>query len=278
MTVRLAPIPEHVPLPKGFRAAGIHCGLKKNQQLDLGLLLADRAVDAAAIYTQNQLVGAHIHVCRDHLQKSGGKVRAVLVNARNANCATGERGIADARHCCEQLARRLGCPTEQVLMASTGPIGAPLPTDRIVSHLDPLLEVCEHLGCLPIVFETVHNNGAPIYHTNVVMSIGSTLAIVAEDCIIDERNKTSVRKLVQYSGKEILPITIRQMQSFCGNVLFATNTLNQECAIVSDTAWNAFSNEQKELLTKHATPLIVSIPVIERVGGGGVRCMIAELF
>jgi len=146
------------------------------------------------------------------------------------------------------------------------------------THLDPLLEVCEHLGCLPIVFETVHNNGAPIYHTNVVMSIGSTLAIVAEDCIIDERNKTSVRKLVQYSGKEILPITIRQMQSFCGNVLFATNTLNQECAIVSDTAWNAFSNEQKELLTKHATPLIVSIPVIERVGGGGVRCMIAELF
>lgn len=148
MTVRLAPVPEHVPLPKGFRAAGIHCGLKKNQQLDLGLLLADRAVDAAAIYTQNQLVGAHIHVCRDHLQKSGGKVRAVLVNARNANCATGERGIADARHCCEQLARRLGCPTEQVLMASTGPIGAPLPTERIVAHLDPLLAAASHDGAM----------------------------------------------------------------------------------------------------------------------------------
>jgi hypothetical protein len=146
------------------------------------------------------------------------------------------------------------------------------------THLDPLLEVCEHLGCLPVVFETIAAGKNPIYHTNVLMAIGSTIAIVAEDCIIDERNKLSVRTLLQYSNKTVIPISIQQMQSFCGNVLFATNTMNQEYAIVSDMAWNAFSNEQKQLLTKHATPLIVSIPVIERVGGGGVRCMIAELF
>lgn len=139
MTVQLAPIPAHVPLPPGFRAGGVHCGLKKNQQFDLGLLLADEPVAAAAIYTQNQLVGAHIPVCREHLAKSGGRVRAILVNARNANCATGQQGIDDARACCRELAQRLRCPTEQVLMASTGPIGAPLPTQRIVSHLDALL-------------------------------------------------------------------------------------------------------------------------------------------
>jgi glutamate N-acetyltransferase/amino-acid N-acetyltransferase len=63
----------------------------------------------------------------------------VLVNARNANCATGEQGIADARHCCRELAQRLGCPEEQVLMLSTGPIGAPLPKDKIVASLDALL-------------------------------------------------------------------------------------------------------------------------------------------
>jgi glutamate N-acetyltransferase/amino-acid N-acetyltransferase len=139
MTVQLAPIPDHVPLPAGFRASGLHCGLKKNQQFDLGLLLADRSVPAAAIYTQNQLVGAHIPVCREHLQRSGGLVRAVLVNARNANCATGQQGIDDARACCRELARRIGCPPEQVLMASTGPIGAPLPTDRIIGRLDALV-------------------------------------------------------------------------------------------------------------------------------------------
>ncbi len=139
MTVVLEPTPSHTALPPGFKAAGLHCGLKKNQQFDLGLLLADQPVEGAAIYTQNQLVGAHIHVCRDHLSRSNGLVRAILVNARNANCATGQQGIDDARTCCRQLAERLRCPVEQVLMASTGPIGAPLPTERIVSHLDALL-------------------------------------------------------------------------------------------------------------------------------------------
>ncbi|MCB9886808.1 MAG: bifunctional glutamate N-acetyltransferase/amino-acid acetyltransferase ArgJ [Planctomycetes bacterium] len=140
MTVQLAPIPDHVPLPAGFAAAGVHCGLKKNGQLDLGLLLADAPVPAAAIYTQNRLVGAHVHVCRDHLQRGDGLVRAVLVNSRNANCATGPQGIVDAQACCAALAARLGCPTEQVLMLSTGPIGAPLPRQRILDHLDALLE------------------------------------------------------------------------------------------------------------------------------------------
>lgn len=148
MTVQLAPVPDHTPLPTGFRAGGVHCGLKKGGQLDLGLLLAERAVDAAAIYTTNQLVGAHVHLCREHLQTSRGKVRAVLVNARNANCATGAQGIAEARRCCAALAQKLGCPTEQVLMASTGPIGAPLPSERILGHLDPLLDATHRDGAM----------------------------------------------------------------------------------------------------------------------------------
>jgi glutamate N-acetyltransferase/amino-acid N-acetyltransferase len=148
MTVQLSPVPQHVALPKGFRAAGVHCGLKKNQALDLGLLLADEAVPGAAIYSTNRLVGAHIHVCRDHLARSGGLVRAVLVNARNANCATGDQGIADARRCCEQLAARIGCPVEQVLMLSTGPIGAPLPKDKIIASLDALLGAADADGAM----------------------------------------------------------------------------------------------------------------------------------
>lgn len=148
MTVRLAPVPDHTPLPPGFAAGGVHCGLKKGGQLDLGLLLAERAVAAAAIYTTNQLVGAHVHLCREHLRKSHGKVRAVLVNARNANCATGEQGIADARRCCAALAEKLDCPTEQVLMASTGPIGAPLPTERILASLDALVAAASRDGAM----------------------------------------------------------------------------------------------------------------------------------
>jgi glutamate N-acetyltransferase/amino-acid N-acetyltransferase len=148
MSVQLEPVPPHVALPPGFRAAGLHCGLKKDHQLDLGLLLADQPVAAAAIYTQNRLVGAHVHVCRDHLARSNGMVRAVLVNARNANCATGQQGIDDARSCCRALAERLRCPVEHVLMASTGPIGAPLPKERILAHLDALVERASADGAL----------------------------------------------------------------------------------------------------------------------------------
>jgi glutamate N-acetyltransferase/amino-acid N-acetyltransferase len=139
MSLQLEPLPDHVPLPAGFRAGAVHCGLKKGGQLDLAVLVADQPVEATALFTTNRLVGAHIEVCRDHLDRSNGLVRAVLVNARNANCATGRHGVEDARTCCRELAARLRCPTEQVLMASTGPIGAPLPTDRIVTHLDALL-------------------------------------------------------------------------------------------------------------------------------------------
>lgn len=131
----------HVTLPTGFRAGGIRCGLKKRPELlDLGLLLADEARPAWALFTRNRLNGAHIPVCRDHLNRSGGLVRAVLVNAGNANCATGPEGIEDARGLCAALAERVGCPTEQVLMISTGVIGARLDAERVSRALDPLLE------------------------------------------------------------------------------------------------------------------------------------------
>jgi len=148
MTVQLEPIPSEVPLPRGFRASGVHCGLKKNGALDLGLLLADQPVEAAAVFTTSRLQGAHIAVCRDHLARSNGLVRAILVNARNANCATGQQGLEDARTCCRQLAERLRCPVEHVLMASTGPIGAPLPVERITSNLDALVERATPAGAL----------------------------------------------------------------------------------------------------------------------------------
>ncbi len=140
-------MPESHALPDGFRAAGIHCGLKKSpEQPDLGLLLADEARPASALFTKNRLLGAHVTLCRQHLDHSGGRVRAVLVNAKNANCATGRQGVEDARSLCEDLAGRLGCPAEQVLVISTGVIGARLPVDKIRAGLDRVLEAARPDG------------------------------------------------------------------------------------------------------------------------------------
>ena len=84
----------HVPLPRGFRAAGTYAGIKKpGRGFDLGVLIADEAYPAAAVFTQNALLGAHVHLCREHLAKNGGLVRAIAVNSGCANCATGQQGI-----------------------------------------------------------------------------------------------------------------------------------------------------------------------------------------
>ncbi len=125
--------------PRGFKASGVHCGIRaRKQKLDLGLLLAPEAHPAEALFTTNALTGAHVAVCRESLKHSRGRVRAILVNSGNANCSTGEQGIQDNRTVQAALAELLGCPPEQVLFMSTGVIGAPLPVKRILEAL-PLL-------------------------------------------------------------------------------------------------------------------------------------------
>jgi glutamate N-acetyltransferase/amino-acid N-acetyltransferase len=131
---------ENPPLPAGFTAGATFCGLRKDPgHPDLGLLLAERPFPAAAVFTRNELCGAHITLCREHLARSGGLVRAILANAKNANCATGEQGVDDARALCHQLATRLGCDPTHVLMVSTGVIGARLPVDKIAAALPALV-------------------------------------------------------------------------------------------------------------------------------------------
>jgi glutamate N-acetyltransferase/amino-acid N-acetyltransferase len=127
------------PLPQGFRAGALRCGIRRNKTKDdLGLLVAEAAFPAAAIFTRNQLTGAHVPICREHLAATGGQVRAVLVNSGNANCATGGEGMDDARRVCARLAELAGCPPEEVLFLSTGVIGERLPVERILEALPDL--------------------------------------------------------------------------------------------------------------------------------------------
>ena len=129
------PMTEPNTLPSGFLAAGAACGLKDGTKLDLGLIVADEGFPAYAIYTQNNLLGAHIPVCYRHLRSSRGLVRAVLVNSGNANCAMGSDGEKDNESVCAALARLIGCPREQVLFLSTGVIGERLQVEKIVAAL-----------------------------------------------------------------------------------------------------------------------------------------------
>src|SRR5262249_5517725 len=127
-------------LPIAFKASGVHCGIRrKGTKLDLGLIVADAAYPAAAVYTQNRLTGAHGGVGQDTLAKAGGSARALLVNSGNANCSTGAEGIADARAIRNACAELIGCPPDEVLFLSTGVIGARLPVEKILDKLPQLV-------------------------------------------------------------------------------------------------------------------------------------------
>jgi glutamate N-acetyltransferase / amino-acid N-acetyltransferase len=130
--------PSEAALPRGFRFAATACGLKKTGALDLALFSSDVPASAAAVFTQNRVVAAPVTLSQKHLELSGGRMRAVVVNAGNANCATGSRGEAAAVRTVEETARHLGLATHEVFVCSTGVIGVQLPVEKILRALPSL--------------------------------------------------------------------------------------------------------------------------------------------
>lgn len=137
---RFEPVPGGaVTLPRGFRAGGVHCGLKKNGRHDLGAIVCDVPAAAAAVYTTNRFQAAPLIVTRESLAQEG-RLRAVLVNSGNANACTGRQGEEDAREMRDGLAQALGVPPHQVAVASTGVIGQPLDMEAVRSGIGRLAE------------------------------------------------------------------------------------------------------------------------------------------
>jgi glutamate N-acetyltransferase/amino-acid N-acetyltransferase len=120
-----------ITLPKGFKAGGLHCGLKKTDRHDLGAIWCEVEAAAAGVFTTNLFQAAPLLVTRESLATGQGKLRAVLVNSGNANACTGKQGEADARQMRASLAEQLGVEPHQVAVASTGVIGELLKMDRV---------------------------------------------------------------------------------------------------------------------------------------------------
>ena len=120
-------------LPLGFRWSAVKAGIKASGKPDVALAICDGGGPAAAMFTANQVVAAPVVVGRRHLAATGGRVSAVLVNAGNANCATGEAGIKDCSNSCIAVAEALGCVFDEVFPSSTGIIGVPLPIEKLIA-------------------------------------------------------------------------------------------------------------------------------------------------
>jgi glutamate N-acetyltransferase/amino-acid N-acetyltransferase len=138
-------VPQFPPAPftltsvKGLSAAGVRAGIKASGNPDVGLLVSDAPMSCAGLFTQNHFAAAPVLLSKQHLVRSHGLVRAVIVNSGNANACTGAQGEKDALEMCERVAKALGCPVEQVLVCSTGVIGVKLPMDKVRAGIDAAL-------------------------------------------------------------------------------------------------------------------------------------------
>jgi hypothetical protein len=144
------------------------------------------------------------------------------------------------------------------------------------TDLDVLGEFAQLLDYDLVTFESRDSAGNPVYHTNVVMAIGTRFAVVCGAAIDQASHRDAVFSKLQTAGHEIIDISLRQMHAFAANLLELAPAGGPIIAL-SATAWLSFDAAQRRILESHAQIVPVAIPTIERIGGGSVRCMLAEL-
>ena len=121
-------------LPKGFLASGVRAGIRKKRP-DLGLIVAEKGANAAAVFTQNRFQAAPVVLAKASLKKTGGRVKAVVVNAGCANAVTGKAGLDAAKRVRSRAAQLLRCNPDEIFLASTGVIGVVLPDKKVTEAL-----------------------------------------------------------------------------------------------------------------------------------------------
>ncbi|HEY0286986.1 MAG TPA: arginine deiminase-related protein [Pseudomonas sp.] len=150
---------------------------------------------------------------------------------------------------------------------------------RSIRTHDALLD--EFASCLDyrvIAFDAVDRQGVPIYHTNVMMSVGTSLALVCLASIADGQQRRILLQTLQASGKQVVDLSWEQLESFAGNMLEVRDAQGSALLVMSRRAQASLSPEQWLQITDYARPVVVDIDTIERVGGGSARCMLAEIF
>jgi len=145
-------------------------------------------------------------------------------------------------------------------------------TDRSV-----LADFADKLGYRPVTFSSYDSTGSLIYHTNVMMSVGERFAVVCTDAIRDEQERAAVLKELEQSGKTVITITLDQVRSMCGNIL-ELRAKGKRIIVLSKTAYEHFTPQQKKILGGFGSLLPVDITTIETTGGGSARCMLGEVF
>ncbi|MFG6685567.1 citrulline utilization hydrolase CtlX [Mariniflexile sp. HNIBRBA6329] len=176
---------------------------------------------------------------------------------------------------------------EQVFLEGTGSVVLDRVNRKAYCALSPradedlFIEFCEDFEYLPIIFtanQTVNGERKAIYHTNVMMCLGETFAVICLSSIDDKKERRNVMDHLKQDGKEIIDITEAQVNNFTGNMLQVRGVNDERYLVMSTAAYNSLTTDQVKRLEKHTKILSSSLDTIEACGGGSARCMMAEVF
>jgi hypothetical protein len=145
------------------------------------------------------------------------------------------------------------------------------------THHDALRQFAERLDYQLCVFHAVDRHHAPIYHSNVMMSVGRNLSVVCLQALPDAEERQALEHSLRDTGKDILALDFDQLEAFAGNMLEVHDRDGQPLLVMSASAWNALQPAQRRHVERHTRPVVVNIDNIERIGGGSARCMLAEV-
>jgi len=209
----------------GFTTAGIFCGIKTNKQKDLALIFSEEPSVAAGLFTSNQVVSPTITWCQEIL-KSSKRFRAIVVNSGNANACTGPKGMEDCKSLASKLSQKLSVEPKEILIASTGIIGVPLPINKIVKALPALSSKLSPIGWVSSAEAIMTTDLTPKFKSlsfyigkdKITMggiakgsgmihpNMATMLAFIATDAAIDK--KTLSRALREANNKTFNRITV----------------------------------------------------------------------
>ena len=145
------------------------------------------------------------------------------------------------------------------------------------TNLDALGDFAQQLDYDVVAFEAVDRSGAPIYHTNVMMSVGRELAIVCEESIRNDEQRRAVRLSLESTGHDVISLSYSQVESFAGNMLELQAAGGQRVLVMSAAAERSLEDAQRKIIEQQLTIVSADIDNIEKSAGGSVRCMLAEI-
>ena len=176
---------------------------------------------------------------------------------------------------------------EEVFLEGTGSLALDRVNRKAYCALSPradeslFIEFCEDFEYTPVVFtanQTVDGERKAIYHTNVMMCLAQTFAVICLECIDDKKERENVKKHLKEDGKELIVITEAQVSNFAGNMLQVKAANDEPYLIMSASAYATLTQTQIQTIEKHCKILYSSLETIETCGGGSARCMMAEVF